>query len=229
MSKKLRKPRGLRLRAQVITHTVRTFLRSAAKVRIFRVKVDNRKVVPRKGRVIIACNHPSIADPVYLWGAIPRTAPSIAKAELWKIPGVNLLLWLLECIKIKRGDPDSAKKTIMAGTRILEHDGPLIIFPEGGCSPAPFELRKLKTGMARMAIATDSPIMAAGIVGTHLVAPLHGRWIRWWKQVYINFSDHLIYPKDFAHCEDPVAALTDAVNAEILKRMHMPVTADAAT
>jgi 1-acyl-sn-glycerol-3-phosphate acyltransferase len=214
MLKHFRKPRGLQPHAWVITRVVRTFMRSIAKVRIVRVKVDNRKNVPRSGRVIVAPNHISFADPVYLWGSLPRNAVAIAKAELWRVWGLNLLLKLMGMIPINRGNAESAQKTLDAGERILENDGLLVIFPEGKCSKTG-ELLPFKHGMVTMAMRTNSPILPAGIIGTEKVAPLGSKRIRWWKKVRVCYGT-LVYPADFTG-PDAHERMTAAVRRQVLR------------
>jgi 1-acyl-sn-glycerol-3-phosphate acyltransferase len=191
-----RKPRGLQPHAWALTRLLRTVPRSLAKYKIFKVTVVNREVIPRKGRVIVACNHLSVSDPVYLWGAMRRNATAIAMAELWRIPLVNLVMWLLGQIPVKRGNADSGKRASAAGKRILEHDGLLFIFPEGKCSKTG-KLLEFRRGVVVLSIETGSPIVPAGIIGSNLVKPL-GSWrVRRRHHVRLAFDD-LMYPGDYA-------------------------------
>lgn len=76
-----RKPRGLQPHAWAITKVLRGFLRTLVMFRLFNVLVINRDAVPQKGAVIIACNHISILDPVFLWGAVRRNAVAQSYGE----------------------------------------------------------------------------------------------------------------------------------------------------
>jgi len=182
-----RKPRGLRPNAWALTHLLRSFLRTLAKWRIFKVTVENREVIPAKGRVIIACNHISVSDPIFLWGAVRRNAVALAMAELWRIPGVNILMWALGHIPVKRGNRESGKRAFAAGIRILEHDGILFIYPEGRCSKTG-ELLAFKQGVADLAFATNAMVIPAGITGSNLVKPLTSRRISRKHRVHLRFG-----------------------------------------
>lgn len=184
-------PRGLQPHAWVTTRVVRTVSRSFAKFKLANVTTTNKLVVPKKGRVIVACNHPSVMDPMYLWSALPRNATAVAKAELWRIPGVNFLLWLLGHIPIKRGNIESAKRTVAAAISILEHEGIVLIFPEGKCS-RDGSLLPLKRGIADMALATGAPIIPVGIIGSNNVLPLGERIPHLRRPVRLNFGEPIV-------------------------------------
>lgn len=173
-SRHSRRPRGLQPHAWALTRIIRVVPRTLAKYKVFKVTVVNREVVPSTGRAIIACNHLSLADPVFLWGALRRNAVALAMAELWSYPGVNLFMWLLGMVPVQRGNVDSGKRAITAGMRQLESDGLLIVFPEGKCSSG--ELLPYKAGVAQLAFATGSPVIPSGISGSNLVKPLRSKW-----------------------------------------------------
>jgi 1-acyl-sn-glycerol-3-phosphate acyltransferase len=191
-----RRPRGLQPHAWVLTRALRVIPRTLAKHQVFKVEVVNREVVPATGRAIVACNHLSISDPVFLWAALRRNAVAIAMSELWRVPVVNLIMWLLGMIPVERGNPVSGKRAIRAATRQLENDGLLIIYPEEKCSRG--ELLPLKAGVAVLAFATGAPIIPAGIRGSNLVKPLRSKlWqVNKEHQVILRFGS-LIDPHQF--------------------------------
>lgn len=193
-----RKPRGLQPHAWAITRVLRYIPRSLARFHVFNVTVLGRNKVPKKGRAIIACNHLSVADPVFLWGAVRRNAVAIAMAELWRIPGINMLMWLLGQIPIKRGNSESGRRAVAAGQRILEHDGLLFIYPEGKCSKDG-TLLKFYPGVAELAFATNAPVVPAAIKGSNVVKPLHSWRINRRHPVRLLFGD----PIDPQHFTGP--------------------------
>jgi len=191
------KPRGLRLHAAVLTRVLRRVPRALAHFKVFNVTVINREVVPAKGRVIVACNHLSVSDPVFLWGAVRRSAVAIAMAELWswRMPGINILMWVLGHIPVKRGDKASGRKAQDRAKRVLENDGLLLIYPEGKCS-RDGTLLPFKAGVALLAIETNSPIIPAGICGSNEVKPLNSWKIHRKAPVLLRFGPP-IYPAEF--------------------------------
>lgn len=198
MSPTKRKPRGLQPHAWVITQVLRRFLQTLGKW-IFNITVINREVIPRKGRVILACNHLSIADPVILWGAVRRRrAIAVAMAELWRIPGINFVLWLLGHIPIKRRDRESGKRATAAAIRVLEHDGVLFIYPEGKCSETG-ELLPFKRGVEDIARATGAIVIPVRITDSDILKPLNNWVLRPRTPVTLAFGepiDPTDYPED---------------------------------
>ncbi|MET7770594.1 lysophospholipid acyltransferase family protein [Nocardia sp. NPDC005366] len=166
-----RRPVGLGKRAWITTHLVRRLLRFLAWSRFVRVTVVNREVVPAKGPVLIASNHISMLDAIFLWGALRRRAMAVAMAELWSWPLVGSLVRRLGHIPVVRRNAESGRRAIDDGTWILRHGGVLLIYPEGRCVP-PGQSEPYKPGVAELALATGVPIIPVATIGTDGVLPL---------------------------------------------------------
>ena len=209
------RPRGLRFNARVLTRVFRRPLRLLAAFRIFRVKVIGRENVPPKGAVIIACNHISIADPVYFWGAMRRAVIALAMIELWKVPGLRWVLNRTGQIPVDRRNPGDGP--VAKAIDVLRHDGAVLIFPEGKCSSSVDDLLPFRGGVATMALETGTPIVPAAIYGSNRVKPLQAKlWrINPQARVCTVFGDRLIDPKDFTGA-NAKANLLAALRAEIL-------------
>lgn len=165
------RPKGLGKRAWVVTHFVRRILRTLAWSNFVHVTVLGRELVPATGPVIIASNHISMLDAVFLWGALRRRAVAIAMAELWSWPVVGWLVRRLGQIPVVRKDNDSGASALSQAERILRHGGVLIIYPEGRLV-APGEDEPYKPGVAKLALATGVPIIPVGTTGTNRVLPM---------------------------------------------------------
>lgn len=202
MKTRTRRPRGLRPSAGLLTRLFRTVLRGLAKYKVFTVTVVNREAVPPKGRAIVASNHISVADPVFLWGAVRRSAVALAMAELWRMPVINLLMISLGHIPVKRGDHESGARALSAGKAVLEHDGLLFLYPEGKCARDE-QLLPFKSGVAELAFATGAPVIPAGISGSNRVMPLDSRRLRRRQPVHLNFGE----PLEPANFTGPAAKL----------------------
>lgn len=211
-----KKPRALRPAVWLLTRILRRVLRGLAWSKIFNVTVIGRENVPAKGRVIVASNHRSVSDPVFLWGALRRNATAIAMAELWRVPVVNLLMWSMAHIPIKRGNKESGQKATAAGIRILKHDGLLIIYPEGGCSKDG-ELRDFFPGYINMAYATGSPVVPTSIKGSENVKPLGSKRINRKEPVVLRFGEP-VWPTEY----DSEDEFNLAVRERILLQLHTP-------
>lgn len=165
------RPKGLGKRAWVTTQFVRRILRMLAWSNFVRVTVIGRELVPKTGPVIIASNHLSMLDAVFLWGALRRRAMAIAMAELWSWPVVGWLVRRLGQIPVVRRDNESGQSALTQAERILAHGGVLIIYPEGRLVP-PGESEPYKPGVAKLALATGIPVIPVGTSGTDRVLPM---------------------------------------------------------
>ncbi|BAW06500.1 lysophospholipid acyltransferase family protein [Nocardia seriolae] len=165
-----RRPKGLGKRAWLTTHLVRRILRTLASSNFVNVTVIGRELVPATGPVIVAGNHISMLDAVFLWGALRRRAIAIAMAELWSWPIVGRLVRRLGQIPVVRRDPESGRAATAAAEQILHHGGVLIIYPEGKLV-APGESEPYKPGVATLSLATGVPIIPVATTGTDGVLP----------------------------------------------------------
>lgn len=165
------RPRGLGKRARLVTIPLRRLLRFLAFIKFVDTTVVNRGVVPKKGPVIIAANHTSFLDIVFLWGALRRQGVAIAMQELWAWPVVGWLAKMLGQIPVIRGNATSGRQATDAARKVLEHDGLFIIFPEGSLV-SPGERKPYKVGVARLSRETQVPIIPVGLVGANKVLPI---------------------------------------------------------
>ncbi|MGW1739445.1 lysophospholipid acyltransferase family protein [Nocardia sp. NPDC001965] len=171
MNERSARPSGLGKRAWVTTELVRRVLRALAWSKFVRVTVIGRELVPRTGPVIVAGNHISMLDAVFLWGALRRRAVAIAMAELWSWPVVGLLVRRLGQIPVRRRDSASGQSALAQGEQILRYGGVLIIYPEGRLV-APGETEPYRPGVAKLALATGVPVVPVGTTGTDEVMPM---------------------------------------------------------
>jgi cytidylate kinase len=96
---------------------------------LFRVKISGREHIPSSGTVVLACNHRSNLDPFFLGVSFPRQIHFMAKAELWKVKALGLLIDRLGAISISRGRAD--RQAIKRAIEVLDAGAVLGIFPEG--------------------------------------------------------------------------------------------------
>lgn len=129
----------------------------------FRVK--GRENLPAKGsKICYVANHQSMMDiPALfgsgLWGGI------IAKKELRKVPGLNILMKELGCVYIDRKDIRQSLKAILKGVDNLNSGLAMAIYPEGTRSKTG-EIAEFKAGALKMATKAKAIIVPVAIKNT---------------------------------------------------------------
>jgi 1-acyl-sn-glycerol-3-phosphate acyltransferase len=119
--------------------------------------------VPEQGAVLIAPNHLSFLDPPLMGCALKRPGWFMAKAELFKIPGLRWLITHMHAYPVKRGVADRAamKRTL----DFLKNGEIVCVFPEGTRS-VDGSLGPIEIGIGLLAVKSGAPIVPAGIRGT---------------------------------------------------------------
>lgn len=178
----------------------------------FRFVQRGREHVPRNGPVLLASNHVSFVDPLFLLWVGERTHRKVrflAMSELWKVRGLRFFLKHTGQIPVPRGTA-GAGTSLTRAVSALKRGECLAVFPEGGISPT-LELRPAKTGIARLAGLTGAPIVPIGLWGGQRVYPKgHPRRLRPGVAVSIVAGPPVLVDAD----EDPCRA-TDRVMGAI--------------
>jgi 1-acyl-sn-glycerol-3-phosphate acyltransferase len=142
---------------------------------VYRPLITGTEHIPKTGALILASNHISFADEIFTPLAAGRRISYFAKAEYFTGTGVKgrltaALFHGLGQVPVERGDPRSAAAVVDIGVGLLRQGAALGIFPEGTRSPDG-RLYKFRTGVARLALRSDAPVVPVGLVGTREVQP----------------------------------------------------------
>lgn len=119
--------------------------------------------IPRKGPVIIACNHVSNWDPVLVGLGCPREVHFMAKQELFENPLLRWLIGAYNALPVRRGTADH--RALRRASRVLKHGGALLMFPEGTRSTSG-QLGRAKAGVGFLACSIGAPVVPAHITGS---------------------------------------------------------------
>ena len=138
----------------------------------FRVRVEGRRNIPRKGAAILASNHLSALDHVVLPMATRRTIVNISKAEHFAKPVKAWFFRQWGVIKLQRGAGDQA--AMDAARQALREGHLLCIYPEGTRS-TDGRLYRGHTGVARLALEMRVPIVPVAMKGTFEARPKGGK------------------------------------------------------
>jgi 1-acyl-sn-glycerol-3-phosphate acyltransferase len=114
-----------------------------------RLRVEGEGTVPEAGSLLLVPNHDSQWDPVIVGLALRRRRQLrfLARANLWKIPGLGPLLHRLGQIPIERGAADAL--ALEAATEALGAGEAICVFPEGRLSRG--ERLRARSGVGRLA------------------------------------------------------------------------------
>jgi 1-acyl-sn-glycerol-3-phosphate acyltransferase len=164
---------------------------------IFRPQVEGRAYVPDEGPAIIAGNHLSFADSIFMPLIVTRKVTFVAKAEYFT--GRGLKGWLIRAffvgvgtIPVDRDGGPAARTALDTQLRVLRAGNLAGIYPEGTRSPDG-RLYRGKTGVARLALASGAPVVPVVMLNADEIQP-PGRLIPRLRRVRIRFGA----PLDFS-------------------------------
>jgi len=140
-----------------------------------RPRVSGLEHVPSSGPAILASNHLSIIDSMYLPLVIPRPVVFPAKAEYFTAKGPFGRLWAAYLrstnqLEMDRGDTRSAQATLEAAAEILRSGNLFGFYPEGTRSPDG-RLYRGRAGLGWLALNTDAPVLPVAMIGTRKMLP----------------------------------------------------------
>ncbi len=135
---------------------------------LFRPEAEGTEHVPATGAAILASNHLSAADWVFMPMSLRRRVTFLAKAEYFTGTGVKGFLRRAFFtgagqVPIDRSSASAAEAAIQTGKRILTEGKLLGIYPEGTRSPDG-RLYRGKIGVARMALDTGAPVVPVAMI-----------------------------------------------------------------
>lgn len=150
-------------------------------------EVEGLDRIPRKGPLIVACNHISFWDPPLVGAHLPREMHFVAKAELFHNPLFGALIRSYNSIPIERGA--QARSGLRGAEEVLSAGGAVLIFPEGTRNKSG-ELLAPRAGVGRLAASTRTPVVAACITGSDQIR----RSMRRQVPIRITFGSPMMPP-----------------------------------
>ena len=142
---------------------------------LFRPVVEGLERIPGEGPVILAGNHVTFIDSMFLSLVVERQVYFIGKDEYVTGKGVKgrLMAWFFTTcgmIPVDRDGGHGGVAALMTGRRVLEEGKIFGIYPEGTRSPDG-RLYRGRTGIARLTLMTGAPVVPFAMVGTDKVQP----------------------------------------------------------
>jgi 1-acyl-sn-glycerol-3-phosphate acyltransferase len=185
---------------------------------LWRPWVEGLENVPTDGPVILAPNHLSFMDSLFMPLMVPRRVVFLGKSDYfdkwymsWFFKGVGV-------IPVRREGGEAGEASLKAGCDQLAEGLAVGIYPEGTRSPDG-RLFRGKTGVARMAVRMNAPVIPVGIIGSYDVQP-HNRKIPRVRgvRVGVRFGRPLDFSR-YAGKEDDrfvLRSITDEIMYELM-------------
>lgn len=148
---------------------------------VYRPRTTGLENLPKSGAAILASNHLAVADSIFLPIVSARRIKFLAKREYFTEPGLKgwakrMFFGGTGNVPIDRSSGSAAQAALDTGVRILKEGSLLGIYPEGTRSPDG-RLYKGKTGLARMALEAEVPVIPVAMVGTNRINRIGS--VRW--------------------------------------------------
>jgi 1-acyl-sn-glycerol-3-phosphate acyltransferase len=188
---------------------------------IFRPWVIGLEKVPRSGAVILASNHLSFIDSLFLPLVVGRHVSFLAKSDYFTKRG--MVGWFMKTfmkatgqLPIDRGGGPASEASLNTGLGVLARGEILGIYPEGTRSPDG-HLYRGRTGVARMILEGRVPVVPVVMIGTQSVMPIGSRIPRV-RRVGVVFGDAL----DFSRFEglEGDRFILRSITDEIIYSLH---------
>jgi 1-acyl-sn-glycerol-3-phosphate acyltransferase len=166
---------------------------------LFRPKVSGLRHVPSNGPVIIASNHLSFSDSIFMPLVVPRSVTFLAKSEYFTSPGLKgfikkITFIALGQVPVDRSGGKRSEAALLTGLKLLKEEHCIGIYPEGTRSPDG-RLYKGRTGIARMAIESGAPIIPVAMYNTAEIQPT-GQVVPKVRRVEMVFGEPMYFTGD---------------------------------
>jgi 1-acyl-sn-glycerol-3-phosphate acyltransferase len=189
---------------------------------LWRPEITGGEHIPRTGGAIVASNHLSIVDSIFLPLMLARPLTFAAKSEYFtggKRPGQLFAAAYLRATKqlaVDRGSARSAQDTLQAALQLLQAGELFGVYPEGTRSPDG-HLYRGRTGVGWLALASGLPVIPVAMIGTDRVLP-PGRTVPQLHRVGIRIGE----PMTFGGYRDkgPPARARRAITDDVMKAIQ---------
>ena len=185
--------------------------------RLWDLEIEGLENIPKVGGAIIAPNHLSFCDSVFVPTAMPRRVWAIGKGEYMHDWKTKRLFPAMGMIPVDRSGGDAARAALDTAARVLDGGYLFMIYPEGTRSRST-NLHKGRTGAARLAARCSVPIIPVGHEGTLSIQAPDQFTMKTGLPLTVRFGSP-IRVEDHGDPDDPRTAriVTDTLMFEISK------------
>jgi 1-acyl-sn-glycerol-3-phosphate acyltransferase len=142
---------------------------------VFRPYVIGLENVPSEGGAILASNHLSFSDSIFMPLVVERRVTFLAKADYFTGRGLKGRLTAgffkgIGQLPVDRSGGQASEAALSAGLKVLRRGELLGIYPEGTRSPDG-RLYRGKTGVARISLEAGVPVLPVAMIDTEKIQP----------------------------------------------------------
>ncbi|MFF1254539.1 lysophospholipid acyltransferase family protein [Pseudarthrobacter sp. NPDC058329] len=199
----------------------RIFLGPVLKL-LFRPWVKGLDNIPAAGAAIIASNHLSFSDSIFMPLMVRRPVVFLAKSEYFTGTGIKgrltaMFFRLTNQLPMDRSGGAASEASLSAGMDVLSHGGLLGIYPEGTRSPDS-RLYRGKVGVARLALNAGVPVVPVAMIGTDKVQPI-GKRLPNIRRIGMIFGEPMDFSRYHDQAEDRLVQrqVTDEIMFELMR------------
>ena len=151
-----------------VLDALRPLVRGASRL-YFGLDLRGTEHIPARGALVVTPNHQTFADPVLVTIPIRRRVYYMAWRQLFQVPLLGRAIRLLRAfpVDLDGRDPGAVRE---ARRRLVDEDGVVMIFPEGGRS-VDGSLGRFHLGAFRLAASLGVPVLPVTISGGHEAWP----------------------------------------------------------
>jgi 1-acyl-sn-glycerol-3-phosphate acyltransferase len=159
---------------------------------LFRVRVEGQEHVPSTGPAVLAANHQSFCDSLFLPLVVPRRVTFLAKAEYFDKWRTAWFFRAVGQIPIHRTGGDASARALETARGVLEAGDLVALYPEGTRS-TDGSVHRGRTGAARLALECKVVVVPVGISGTDAIQPRGSRFMRPFRLVRVRFGEPMTF------------------------------------
>ena len=173
--------------------------------------------IPHGGPVILASNHLSFVDSLFMPLMVKRQVVFLGKADYFDSWKTRWFVRSAGVIPVRREGGSASEAAVLAGIRALKEGMVVGIYPEGTRSPDG-RLYRGKTGVARMALEAQAVVVPVAQHGTTDVMPLEAKMPRLTGRPVVTFGKPLSFERYYDRPRDRfvLRSVTDEIMYEIM-------------
>lgn len=201
---------------------MKTFVLGPVLKTLFRPWVKGLDNVPARGAAILASNHLSFSDSIFMPLMVPRPVVFLAKSEYFTGTGLKGRLTaaffrLTNQLPMDRSGGAASAQSLDAGMGVLKNGSLLGIYPEGTRSPDA-RLYRGKVGVARLALQARVPVVPVAMIGTDKVQPI-GKRVPNIRRIGMIFGEPLDFSRYYGMEDDRLIqrSVTDEIMYALMR------------